>query len=126
VVREPNGICITHYFLLFAMFANPPEHIVCGAALQSRRARLVGGAHQRPEALARMSKSTLPYAIMGLAPQGHLGSPRFRFGNPAYANWSYRSDTRQWYLLSFVNPEDWVAFGELGTRSVLCDEAVSS
>ncbi|MFZ6027207.1 MAG: histidine phosphatase family protein [Chloroflexota bacterium] len=49
------------------------------------------------------------FAIMGIAPQGHYNSPRFRFGNTAYATWSYRTDTRQWYLLGFVNPEEWTA-----------------
>lgn len=47
------------------------------------------------------------FAIMGIAPQGHYNSPRFRFGNTAYATWSYRTDTRQWYLFGFVNPEEW-------------------
>jgi 2,3-bisphosphoglycerate-dependent phosphoglycerate mutase len=28
------------------------------------------------------------YAVMGLAPQGHIGSPRFRFGNTAYTTWT--------------------------------------
>jgi broad specificity phosphatase PhoE len=46
-------------------------------------------------------------AIIGITPQGHYNSPRFRFGNTGYASWSYRPETRQWYLLSFVNPEDW-------------------
>lgn len=55
------------------------------------------------------------YAIMGLAPQGHQTSPRFRFGNTAYANWSYNPESRRWFLLSFVNPEDWIAVGGLGT-----------
>ncbi len=47
------------------------------------------------------------FAIMGIAPQGHYNSPRFRFGNTAYATWRYQTDTRQWYLLGFVNPEEW-------------------
>ncbi len=47
------------------------------------------------------------FAMIGIAPQGHYNSPRFRFGNTAYAQWRYNTSTRQWYLLSFVNPEDW-------------------
>ena len=48
-------------------------------------------------------------AMMGIAPQGHYNSPRFRLGNTAYTRWSYNPETRQWYLLSFVNPEDWTS-----------------
>jgi len=55
----------------------------------------------------------LNFAIMGIAPQGHVNSPRFRFGNTAYARWSYQPETRQWYLLSFVNPEDWAERPEI-------------
>lgn len=51
----------------------------------------------------------LNFAIMGIAPQGHYNSPRFRFGNTAYATWSYQTETRQWYLIGFVNPEEWAA-----------------
>lgn len=46
------------------------------------------------------------YAILGITPQGHYNSPRFRFGNTAYANFDYDSSTRCWHLLSFDNPED--------------------
>lgn len=47
------------------------------------------------------------YAILGITPQGHYNSPRFRFGNTAFANFSYQRTTRQWYLHSFNSPEDW-------------------
>ena len=46
------------------------------------------------------------YAILGITPHGHYNSPRFRFGNTAYANFTYDADTRRWHLLSFDNPED--------------------
>lgn len=46
------------------------------------------------------------YAILGITPQGHYNSPRFRFGNTAFANFSYDAETRRWYLLNFDNPED--------------------
>jgi 2,3-bisphosphoglycerate-dependent phosphoglycerate mutase len=46
------------------------------------------------------------YAILGITPQGHYNSPRFRFGNTAYANFTYDATTRRWHLLSFENPED--------------------
>ena len=46
------------------------------------------------------------YAILGITPQGHYNSPRFRFGNTAYANFTYDAGTRRWHLLSFDNPED--------------------
>jgi len=56
------------------------------------------------------------YAVMGITPQGHQSSPRFRFGNTAYANWSYNPETRQWYLLNFLNKEDWSVIGDLGAQ----------
>jgi 2,3-bisphosphoglycerate-dependent phosphoglycerate mutase len=46
------------------------------------------------------------YAILGITPHGHYNSPRFRFGNTAFANFTYDPDTRRWHLLSFDNPED--------------------
>ena len=46
------------------------------------------------------------YAILGITPHGHYNSPRFSFGNTAYANFSYDAVTRRWRLLSFENPED--------------------
>jgi 2,3-bisphosphoglycerate-dependent phosphoglycerate mutase len=46
------------------------------------------------------------YAILGITPQGHYNSPRFRFGNTAFANFTYDAVTRRWHLLSFENPED--------------------
>jgi 2,3-bisphosphoglycerate-dependent phosphoglycerate mutase len=46
------------------------------------------------------------YAILGITPHGHYNSPRFRFGNTAYANFTYDAATRRWHLLSFDNPED--------------------
>lgn len=46
------------------------------------------------------------YAILGITPQGHYNSPRFRFGNTAFANFTYDAETRRWHLLSFDNPED--------------------
>jgi 2,3-bisphosphoglycerate-dependent phosphoglycerate mutase len=46
------------------------------------------------------------YAILGITPHGHYNSPRFRFGNTAFANFTYDADTRRWHLLSFDNPED--------------------
>jgi 2,3-bisphosphoglycerate-dependent phosphoglycerate mutase len=46
------------------------------------------------------------YAILGITPHGHYNSPRFRFGNTAFAHFSYEVETRRWYLLSFDNPED--------------------
>jgi broad specificity phosphatase PhoE len=46
------------------------------------------------------------YAILGITPHGHYNSPRFSFGNTAYANFTYRADTRRWHLLNFENPED--------------------
>jgi probable phosphoglycerate mutase len=55
----------------------------------------------------------LNFAIMGIAPQGHYNSPRFRFGNTAYATWSYHTDTRQWYLFGFLNPEEWAVKEEM-------------
>jgi probable phosphoglycerate mutase len=47
------------------------------------------------------------FTLLGIAPQGNYNSPRFRFGNTAYVSWNYKPDTRQWYLLNFVNPEEW-------------------
>lgn len=46
------------------------------------------------------------FAILGITPHGHYNSPRFRFGNTAYANFTYDSTSRRWHLLSFENPED--------------------
>ena len=46
------------------------------------------------------------YAILGITPHGHYNSPRFRFGNTAYANFTYDAAARRWHLLSFDNPED--------------------
>jgi len=46
------------------------------------------------------------YAILGITPHGHYNSPRFRFGNTAFANFTYDAATRRWHLLSFDNPED--------------------
>jgi 2,3-bisphosphoglycerate-dependent phosphoglycerate mutase len=46
------------------------------------------------------------YAILGITPHGHYNSPRFRFGNTAFANFTYDAATRRWHLLSFENPED--------------------
>ncbi len=46
------------------------------------------------------------YAILGITPQGHYNSPRFRFGNTAYASFTYQADARRWHLFGFVNPED--------------------
>jgi 2,3-bisphosphoglycerate-dependent phosphoglycerate mutase len=46
------------------------------------------------------------YAILGITPHGHYNSPRFRFGNTAFAHFSYDAETRRWYLESFYNPED--------------------
>jgi broad specificity phosphatase PhoE len=46
------------------------------------------------------------YAILGITPHGHYNSPRFRFGNTAYANFTYDPEKRRWHLLSFENPED--------------------
>jgi 2,3-bisphosphoglycerate-dependent phosphoglycerate mutase len=46
------------------------------------------------------------YAILGITPHGHYNSPRFRFGNTAFANFTYDADTRRWHLLNFENPED--------------------
>jgi 2,3-bisphosphoglycerate-dependent phosphoglycerate mutase len=46
------------------------------------------------------------YAILGITPHGHYNSPRFRFGNTAFANFTYDADTLRWHLLSFENPED--------------------
>jgi broad specificity phosphatase PhoE len=46
------------------------------------------------------------YAILGITPQGHYNSPRFAFGNTAYANFTYNAATRRWHLLGFENPED--------------------
>jgi broad specificity phosphatase PhoE len=46
------------------------------------------------------------YAILGITPHGHYNSPRFGFGNTAFANFSYDAATRRWHLLSFDNPED--------------------
>ncbi len=46
------------------------------------------------------------YAILGITPHGHYNSPRFSFGNTAFANFTYDSETRRWHLLSFDNPDD--------------------
>lgn len=46
------------------------------------------------------------YAILGITPHGHYNSPRFSFGNTAFANFTYDPETRRWHLLSFDNPED--------------------
>jgi len=46
------------------------------------------------------------YAILGITPHGHYNSPRFSFGNTAFANFTYDTATRRWHLLSFENPED--------------------
>jgi 2,3-bisphosphoglycerate-dependent phosphoglycerate mutase len=53
------------------------------------------------------------YAILGITPHGHYHSPRFHFGNTAFANFTYDPDARRWHLLSFDNPED-----PLGNASV--------
>ncbi len=50
------------------------------------------------------------YAILGITPHGHYNSPRFRFGNTAFANFTYDSASRRWHLLSFENPEDPMSF----------------
>lgn len=46
------------------------------------------------------------YAILGITPHGHYNSPRFSFGNTAFANFTYNAVTRRWHLLSFENPDD--------------------
>lgn len=46
------------------------------------------------------------YAILGITPHGHYNSPRFSFGNTAFANFTYDVSSRRWRLLSFENPED--------------------
>jgi probable phosphoglycerate mutase len=56
----------------------------------------------------------LMFAILGLAPQGHRNSPRFRFGNTGFAEWRYSRESRQWYLYSFINPEE--RAGTVGDR----------
>ncbi len=50
------------------------------------------------------------YAILGITPHGHYNSPRFRFGNTAFANFTYDAAARRWHLLSFENPEDPLSF----------------
>lgn len=44
------------------------------------------------------------YSLMGLTPVSNYNSPRFRFGNTAYANLSYDPQRCQWWILSLTNP----------------------
>jgi len=44
------------------------------------------------------------YAILGITPQGHRGSPLFLFGNTSFMEWKYDPEISRWYFISFGNP----------------------
>ena len=52
------------------------------------------------------------YAILGLSPLGSYNSPRFRFGNTAYASLTYDPIQHQWALIGFRNPWLTISVGE--------------
>lgn len=47
------------------------------------------------------------YAILGITPQGHVGSPVFQFTNLTYVHLTYEAQERKWSWISFTNPEQW-------------------
>lgn len=47
--------------------------------------------------------NTILYAIIGITPQGHYHSPRFRFDNACFADLTYNPERRQWLFLSLNN-----------------------
>ena len=47
------------------------------------------------------------YAVLGITPQGHVGSPVFRFTNLTYVHLTYEAEERKWSWISFTNPDQW-------------------
>lgn len=47
------------------------------------------------------------FSILGITPQGHYHSPVFFLGNTSYINLRYVSDSRQWFVYGFNNPDEW-------------------
>jgi len=47
------------------------------------------------------------YAILGISPLGHYGSPRFYFENTGYADVQYLPERRQWRLMSLMTRSYW-------------------
>lgn len=46
------------------------------------------------------------YAILGVSPHSSPRSPRFYFANTGFMNLHYLSETNQWRIIKFLNPEE--------------------